>query len=136
MMLASRRIKKMGFGELKMEAWDTARSKLFSRSPEKAQVIDKITSLLNEREHQNEPIVSRFKGYMADTMGQKLGWSAEARERMEKAPEPIRGMASIAVEAYAREHGYRIVNEQALDEALSSLPFAQGMKKGHESGSV
>ncbi|MBF0169564.1 MAG: radical SAM protein [Nitrospinae bacterium] len=123
MMLASRRIKKLGIDELSMDAWDAARKKLFAKSPEKIQVIDTITELLNGREQKNGPIVERFSGYMADSLGKKLGWSKEARLRMERAPAFVREKAARAVEGFARENGYRIVNEEALDKALAQMPF-------------
>jgi len=57
-----------------------------------------------------------------------MGWTKEARERIEKAPPFVRDMAKAGVEKYARKMGYKYVTEQALDEAMEKSPFGKFSK--------
>ena len=122
MMLATRRMKKLGFSELQMEAWEEARQK-FSKSPEKQEVIDTISSFLDDRPKKNEKIMEKFASFFDDDVGEKIGWTKEARKRMESAPPFVRGMATKAVEKFAKENGYGYVTEEALDKAMEKMPF-------------
>ena len=122
MMLVTRRMKGMGFEGLDMTAWDKAKEK-FSKSGHKINVIDSIKSFLEERPEKNSAIMEKFGSFFADDVGDALGWTEEARARLEKAPSFARGFAKKQVEKYARENGYKYVTDQALSEAMEKSPF-------------
>jgi hypothetical protein len=44
-------------------------------------------------------------------------WTAEARRRLERIPEFVRPMARTGIEKFARDNGYRRVDEEVLDKA-------------------
>jgi len=48
-----------------------------------------------------------------------LPWSGKALERLERVPEFVRPMARTGIERYARENGFREIDEQVLDRAKS-----------------
>ncbi len=127
MMLAARRMKRLGFDDLDMKAWDTAREKM-GKSPDKQKVIDKITALLGGREEKNESIMKKFGSFFADDTGEKMGWSEEARSRLKKAPVFVRGMAKSAVEKFARENGYKYVTAEAMEKAMEKMPMGNFRK--------
>ena len=109
MMLVTRRMKKLGFDQIDMGAWQVAKNK-FTKSPVKREVIDKITAMLNERDEKNEVIMDKFSSFFADNVGEKIGWTKEARARIEKAP------------AFAREFAKKSVSSPAYpDVSLSSI---------------
>ncbi len=122
MMLVTRRMKEMGFEGLDMSAWDTAKDK-FGEDAHKVNVIDQIKSALDSRPEANKAILEKFGSFFADNVGEKMGWTKEARARIEKAPAFARDMAAKSVEKYARKNGYKYVTEQALEEALAKSPF-------------
>ncbi len=124
MMLASRRMKKLGFDQLGMGAWGAAKEK-FKKSERKQEVIDKIASFLNVRENKNEKIIEKFESFFSDDVGEKMGWTEEARDRMKKAPAFVREMATSAIESYARKNGYKYVTKEAIDKAMENLPFSK-----------
>ena len=70
MQLATRRMKKLGFGELSMDAWKTASDK-FKKSPEKREVISGIVEFLNKREGKREDIMEKFDKYFGESGGKK-----------------------------------------------------------------
>lgn len=122
MMLVTRRMKKMGFDELDMSAWDAAKDK-FSKNDHKLEVINRIASHLASRGEKNEAIMEKFGSFFADDVGEKMGWTEGARKRLEKAPPFARDMARGMIEKYARENGYKYVTEDALEEAMANSPF-------------
>jgi radical SAM protein with 4Fe4S-binding SPASM domain len=63
MRFASKRIKKMGLDELKMEAFDTAKAML--KSTKKKEVIDNIKGFLDDRTGKNTEIITKFKKYLS-----------------------------------------------------------------------
>ena len=48
-----------------------------------------------------------------------LPWSGKALERLERVPEFVRSMARTGIERYARDNGFREIDEQVLDRAKS-----------------
>jgi radical SAM protein with 4Fe4S-binding SPASM domain len=63
MKFASRRIKKLGLDELRIEAFDMAKLKL--KSKKKKEVIDNIKDFLNNRTEKNTEIITKFKKYLS-----------------------------------------------------------------------
>jgi len=127
MMLVTRRMKKLGFSELDMKSWDAAKEK-FSKVPHKLSVIDRITGALKSREKPNEMILEKFGTYFEDD-SEKIGWTKEARERLDKTPFFVRKKAKDFIENYAKEHGYKYITDTAVNEAMEKLPFAKMMKR-------
>ncbi|MEE8483676.1 MAG: radical SAM protein [Nitrospinota bacterium] len=128
MMLASKRMKKLGHGKLEMDIFKTLKDK-FKDIPKKTETIEKIVELLGMRGKPNVKIISKFKDYLDDD-SPKMGWTKEATARLERAPSFVRGMAKKSVEKYAKEHGYKYVTEDAINEAMENMPFAKMMKRG------
>jgi len=118
MMLASKRMKKIGFEELKMDAFDKAKEKL--KSARKKEVVDDIKDFLSKRTSKNEAIIEKFRQYLEDD-SPDMGWTKEARERMEKVPSFVREMAKKAIEEHAKKKGYRMITVEFLKEALNEL---------------
>src|SRR3989338_3767655 len=118
MMLASKRMKKIGFEELKMDAFDKAKEKL--KSARKKEVVDDIKAFLSHRTSKNEAIIEKFRQYLEDD-SPDMGWTKEARERMEKVPSFVREMAKKAIEEHAKKKGYRMITVEFLKEALNEL---------------
>ena len=63
MKFASRRINKLGLDELKMEAFDMAKTKI--KSEKKKEVIDDIKTFLDDRADKNTEIITKFKKYLS-----------------------------------------------------------------------
>ena len=70
MQLATKRMKKLGFAELTMDAWKTASDK-FKKSPEKREVIGGIVEFLNKRDGKREDIMEKFDKYFGEPGGGK-----------------------------------------------------------------
>jgi hypothetical protein len=49
----------------------------------------------------------------------EIQWSGQALERLGRVPEFVRPMARAGIERFARENGFREVDEQVLDRAKS-----------------
>lgn len=125
MMLASKRMKKIGFEELKIDAFDKAKEKL--RSARKKEVIDNIKGFLSKRTSKNEAIIEKFVQYLEDD-SEGLGWTKEARERMEKVPSFAREMAKKSIEEQAKKKGYRMITAEFLKEIFDEM-IPAGAKK-------
>ena len=63
MQFASRRMNKLGFDELDMEAFDTAKAK--TKNKKKKEVIDDIKGFLAERNVKNTEIINKFQKYLS-----------------------------------------------------------------------
>ncbi len=63
MQFASRRMNKLGFDKLDMEAFDTAKSK--TKNTKKREVIDDIKDFLAKREGKNTEIINKFRKYLS-----------------------------------------------------------------------
>ena len=72
--------------------------------------------------------MEKFASFFDDDVGEKIGWTKEARERMDSAPPFVRGMATKAVEKFAKENGYGYVTAEALDKAMEKMPFGDFKK--------
>ena len=127
MMLVTKRMQNLGFDELDMSAWDKAKQK-FKKDEKKVTVIDRIKGFLDERPEKNTAIMEKFGSFFADDVGDKMGWTEEARARLEKAPSFARGMAKKTVEKYAKENGYKYITEEAIDKAMENSPFSKFAK--------
>jgi hypothetical protein len=77
MKFASRRIKKMGIEELKMEAFDMAKARL--KSEKKKEVIDNIKDFLDNRTGKNTEIITKFKKYLS----QEVNTAADSQKNDE-----------------------------------------------------
>jgi hypothetical protein len=63
MQFASRRMNKLGFDKLDMEAFDTAKSK--TKNSKKREVIDDIKDFLAKRDGKNTDIINKFRKYLS-----------------------------------------------------------------------
>jgi len=63
MQFASRRMNKLGFNELNMEAFDTAKEK--TKNTKKKEVIDDIKDFLAKRDGKNTEIINKFRKYLS-----------------------------------------------------------------------
>ncbi len=48
-------------------------------------------------------------------------WTEEAERRLQRVPEFVRSVVRESIENYAREHGYREVTFEVMDEARGSI---------------
>ncbi|MDO8142615.1 MAG: radical SAM protein [Candidatus Brocadiales bacterium] len=127
MKFASKRIKNIGFDELRMDAWDKAKEKL--KSAHKKEVIDQIKSFLGERTTRNEGIITKFQAYLK-AAGEaikkesppSLVWTEEAKQRLEKAPIFVRGRAKKSIEAYAVKEGVTEITVELIDQYMKNIP--------------
>lgn len=122
MMLVTRRMKDFGFGEIDMGAWDASKE-VFKKDAHRGEVIGKIRAFLDQRPEKNKAIIEKFGSFFSDNVGEKMGWTQEARERIERAPAMFRQMAVSSVESYARKRGFKYVTLEALEEAMAKSPF-------------
>lgn len=127
MQLASKRIKHIGFDELRMEAWDKAKEKL--KNVRKQEVIEKIKTFLGERTEKNEGIITKFQAYLAggdETVKEKASalpvWTDEAKQRIEKAPIFVRGRAKKAIEAFAVQQGCKEITGDLINQYMKNIP--------------
>ncbi len=127
MMLVTRRMKKFGFDNANMGAWDVAKGKM-KKSPAKQKVIDQITAMLGSRAGKNEKIMEKFESFFADDVGEKMGWTDGARQRLERAPEMLRPMVKKTVEKYAKENGFKFVTEEAVQGSMDNSPMKMPFK--------
>jgi len=126
MMLASKRIKNIGFDELRMEAWDEAKQK-FTNSHKK-EVVDKIKTFLNERTIKNDGIITKFQAYLKNIpSGKKTSltepvWTEDARIRLERIPVFIRGKAKKSIEDFALKTGSKEITNELIDKHMKNIP--------------
>ncbi|HLC25431.1 MAG TPA: PCP reductase family protein [bacterium] len=50
-----------------------------------------------------------------------VAWTPEAASRVERIPGFVRSWAKKAIEGYAKEHGYAVVDERVMDEAREKI---------------
>ena len=127
MKFASKRIKNIGFDELRMDAWDKAKEKL--KSAHKKEVIDQIKSFLGERTTRNEGIITKFQAYLKASgeaikkeSPPSLVWTDEAKQRLEKAPIFVRGRAKKSIEAHAIKEGVTEITVELIDQYMKNIP--------------
>ena len=63
MQFASRRMNKLGFDKLDIEAFDTAKAK--TKNTKKREVIDDIKDFLSNRDVKNTEIINKFQKYLS-----------------------------------------------------------------------
>jgi hypothetical protein len=71
MMRVSKIIKKFGFKELRMDAFEVAKEKM-QKNARKVEVIEEIKEFLEQRTEKNELILEKFKRYMETVPEQGL----------------------------------------------------------------
>ena len=127
MQLASKRIRNIGFDELRMDAWDTAREKL--KNARKKEVIDKIKAFLGERTVKNEGIITKFQAYLktaCETVKKETStvpvWTEEAKQRLEKAPIFVRGRAKKSIEDFAIQEGVTEITCELINQYMKNIP--------------
>ena len=126
MMLASKRIKNIGFDELRMEAWDKAKEKL--KNVHKKNVIEKIKTFLGERTIRNEGIIAKFQSYLkTDAAAQEENsvlpvWAEDARQRLENAPIFVRSRAKKSIEDFASQRGVAEITCELIDQYMKNIP--------------
>jgi len=52
-----------------------------------------------------------------------MPWTADALRRLERVPSFVRGVVTVRMETYAREHGYQKVTADLMQEVRRSLPI-------------
>lgn len=127
MQLASKRIKNIGFDELRMDAWDKAKEKL--KNVRKKEVIDNIKAFLEERTVKNEGIITKFQAYLK-TAGDKVKeetstipvWTEDAKRRIEKAPVFVRGRARKSIEDFAIQKGATEITSELINQYMKNIP--------------
>ncbi len=120
MMLVSKRVKGFGFEELTMDAFEVAKEKM-RQSPRKVEVIEEIEDFLAMRTEKKDDIVEKFKSYMEVTPTSGIPWSKEAKEKMEKVPPFVLGMAKQTIEGRARQRGDKMITPDIIDEVFTSI---------------
>ncbi|MDQ1271963.1 MAG: AdoMet-dependent heme synthase, partial [Planctomycetota bacterium] len=133
MQLASKRIRNIGFDELRMDAWDKAKEKL--KNARKKEVIDNIKAFLGERTGKNEGIITKFQAYLksAGEAVKKEGssapaWTEAAKQRLEKAPIFVRGRAKKSIEDFALREGATEITCELIDQHMKNIPSFVGAK--------
>ncbi|MBI2472750.1 MAG: SPASM domain-containing protein, partial [Planctomycetes bacterium] len=127
MKFASKRIKNIGFDELRMDAWDKAKEKL--KSAHKKEVIDQIKSFLGERTTRNEGIITKFQAYLKAS-GEAIKnesppspvWTEAAKQRLEKAPIFVRSRAKKSIEAHAIKEGVTEITVELINQYMKNIP--------------
>ncbi|MEE9165764.1 MAG: PCP reductase family protein [Nitrospinota bacterium] len=137
MKFAARRMKNMGFEELRMKAFEKAKEKM--KNFRKKEVIENIQSFLEKRTGKNQSILNKFEKYFNEIKSKEseLAWTQEAKDRLEKAPSFVRGMAQKAIEDHAKKKGCKEVTGELISEVMDNLIPAsvkQMMKKGKKTG--
>lgn len=120
MQFAARRMKKMGFEELQMEAFDKAKEKM--KSLRKKDVIGNIQSFLEKRTGKRQSILDKFEEYFKEQKSETvLCWTEEAKDRLSKAPPFVRGMAQKAIEEHAKKKGSKEVTAELISDVMDNL---------------
>ncbi len=127
MQLASKRIRNIGFDELRMDAWDKAKEKL--KNARGKEVIDTIKAFLGGRTVKNEGIIAKFQVYLKGA-GEAVKtetpvtpvWTEEAKQRLEKAPIFVRGRAKKSIEDFAIREGVAEITGELIDQYMKNIP--------------
>lgn len=120
MLRVSKSLRRMGFEDLRMEAWEAARSKM-QRHARKVEVIEEITRFLAARTSRSEEILGKFRDYLQSVPEVGLPWTEEARGRMKRLPSFLRPMVERAVGEGARQAKEKVVTPQLLDRILAGF---------------
>lgn len=120
MMLASQRMKRLGFDELRIEAFDEAKKKM--KNARKAEVIEQIKGFLSQRTEKNEEIIEKFRGYL-NNLGPatSICWTPEALDRLNRLPVFVREMAKGAIEREAEKRGIAEVTQEFMKQVYDNI---------------
>ncbi len=121
MKFAAGRMKNMGFEELQMKAFDKAKEKM--KNFRKKEVIEDIQSFLKKRTGKNQSILNKFEKYFSELKSSEngLAWTQDAKDRLQKAPPFVRGMAQKAIEDHAKKNGCKEVTGELISEVMDNL---------------
>ncbi len=126
MLRVSKSIKKFGFEDLRMEAFDIAKKKM-KRNARKIEVIEQIQDFLAKRTSKNKGIMEKFKKYLEIVPEVGIPWTEEALQRLERMPGFARPMAKKAIEEEAKKQRQVVISPFFLDQALKELiPMGMG----------
>ncbi|MBI3092256.1 MAG: PCP reductase family protein [Candidatus Tectomicrobia bacterium] len=120
MLRVSKSIKKFGFEELSLEAFEVAKEKM-RRHPRKVEVIGEIQEFLAQRTERNQEIMEKFARYLEIVPKQGIPWTMEALRRLEVMPPFARRMAKEAVEEQARKSREVVISSTFLAKVLNEL---------------
>jgi hypothetical protein len=120
MLRVSKSIKRFGFDELRMEAFDVAKNRM-KRNARKIEVIGQIEEFLSKRTSKNKEIIEKFRRYLEIVPEVGIPWTEEALERLERVPGFIRPMAKKAVEEEAKRQKQVVISPFFLDQVLREL---------------
>ncbi|MFQ5911679.1 MAG: PCP reductase family protein [Nitrospinota bacterium] len=134
MLRVAKSMKKFGFEELRMEAFDVAKSKM-SRNLRRGEVIEEIRGFLAERTSKNEEILEKFKAYFQILPDRGIPWTPEANERLDKLPPSVASVVAQAAEEGARRRKEKVVSPQLLEAVLKDVLSPEATKTGEGEGS-
>ncbi|MFQ5683702.1 MAG: PCP reductase family protein [Candidatus Binatia bacterium] len=120
MLRVSKSIKRFGFDELRMEAFEVAKRKMH-RNARKVEVIGEIQDFLGKRTSKNKEIMEKFRRYLNIVPEVGIPWTEEALKRLKRMPEFVRIMARKAIEDEAKKRKEVVVSPFFLDQALKEL---------------
>ncbi len=120
MLRVSKSIKKFGFEDLRMEAFDIAKTRM-RRNVRKVEVIEQIQDFLAKRTTKNKGIMEKFKRYLEIVPEAGIPWTEEALQKLERMPGFARPMAKKAIEEEAKKQRQVIISPFFLDQALKEL---------------
>lgn len=120
MLRVSKSIKRFGFEELRMEAFDVAKKRM-RRNARKVEVIGQIQDFLGKRTFKNKEIIEKFKRYLEIVPEMGIPWTEEALKRLERIPSFARVMAKKAIEEEAKRQKQVVISPFFLDQVLKEL---------------
>lgn len=134
MLRVARSMKKFGFEELRMEAFDVAKAKM-ARNVHKGEVIEEIRGFLAGRTSKNEEILEKFKAYFQNLPDRGIPWTPEAKARLDKLPPSVASVLSRAAEEGARRRKEKVVSPQLLEAVFKDVFSLEDPKTGEGEGS-
>ena len=113
MMRISQIVKRFGFDELSMEAFEVAKERM-RRHPHKLEVINQIQAFLAQRIEKNPEIMAKFERYMEVAPRRGIAWTEEALDLLEAVLPDARETVKQSIEQYARQLGQVIVTPETV----------------------
>lgn len=120
MLRVCKSIKKFGFEELRMEAFDVAKKRM-RRNARKVEVIEQIEDFLSQRTAKNKDIIEKFRRYLEIVPEVGIPWTEDALQRLARMPGFARVMAKMAIEEEARKQKQVVISSFFLDRVLREL---------------
>ena len=111
MMRISQIVKRFGFEELSMEAFDVAKQRM-QRHPNKVEVINQIQAFLAQRIEKNPEIMAKFGRYLEVVPRRGLAWTEEALDCLKDVPPHARAGVKQSIEQRAKQLGEVIVTPE------------------------